>query len=224
MPKKKAVDKLQNELLLIFSLVVVAITYIYCFPYVQFFSGFISSPALCLLNMVVYMVMPFLLVACAVISVSRIFIYRKELKTPTKMMLCAVALCAGGVIPLSIGNRSTSELTYLHGFRTRIQRRLDADAIRKWMQEVELDADLHYFDVDLQKAPSFIRVLDPSSARVEESIIGEDGRIGRIASFHWPAVGGIRMVVAPQGVDYIGLSLPDALPVVPGVHVWSIPK
>ncbi len=223
MPKKKAVDKLQTELLLISSLVVAAITYVYCFPYVQFFSGFISSPMVRLLSMAVYMVMPFLLVAYAVITISRIVIYRKELETQAKLMLCVVALCAVGVIPISLGNNSF-ELTYLHGFRARIQRRLDADAVRKWIQEVELDADLHYFDVDLRQAPSFIRVLDPGSARVKESIGGEDGRIVRIASFHWGAVGGIWMVVGPLEAESLASLGTNALSVGHSVYLWSIPK
>lgn len=222
-PKKKDVNELQNELLLISSLVVAAITYIYCFPYIQFFSGLISSPTVCLLSIAVYMVIPFLLVACAVIIVSRIVIYWKQLKTVSKLALCVVALCSVGIIPISIGNKSY-EPTYLHGFCARIQRRIDADAIREWIQEVELDADMRCFDVDLQKAPSFIKLLDPGSVRVEESIIGEDGRIGRLAFFNWPAVGGIRMVVTPQGSDSIELSLPDALHVAPGICMWNIPK
>ena len=230
MPKKKAVDELQNKLLLIFSLVVAAITYIYCFPYVQFFSGFISSPAVSLLSTVTYIGTLFLLVACAVVSISRIFIYRKELKMPTKMMLCVVALCAGGVIPLSIGNRSTPELTYLHGFRIRIQRRLDADAIRKWMQDINLPSDEPKYVPDMKTVPAFIKKLDSDSVLILEYPEGTHpygSRPVRIAIFHWRATGAIEMAVGPPDINAPIINAPmtsESLQVGSGVYLWSIPK
>ena len=143
------------------------------------------------------------------------------------MRVFILTISIGGLVSFTMRglDNLTSGLTYLHGFRDRIAKRIDVIAIRKWAQEIDIpEKKSGSFAIKLTDAPEFVTNLKPDYDAVSINLEHLDEQIVRIVNLRWKFIGCLHLRVMPHGMETPVTSNSGTLEVAPGVYIRELPK
>ena len=204
--------------------IIFSITLIFSNHFLRYIAGLLDSPFCLLICIILYFASFVFIVACAM-DLSRKMSNQKCHNWEIRFFLLTIITCGIFSFIISILNNSTSGLTYLHGFRDRIAKRIDVPAIRKWAQEIDIPEEkTSSFVINLKDAPEFVTNLKPDYDAVSISLEHLDEQIVRIVNLRWKFIGCLHLRVMPYGMEAPVISNSGTLEVAPGVYIRKLPK
>jgi len=223
-PKEENKHNFDFKLIFISMGVMFSITLIFSNNFFRYIAGLLGSLLFFLICIILYFSSFVFIMSCA-ISLSRKISCQKCHDWKVHFFLLTIITCGIFSFVISILNNSTSGLSYLHGFRDRLAKRIDLPAIRKWTQEIEISEEVtSSFVINLKDTPEFVRNLKPDYDCVSISIEHLDGQDIRIANFRWKFIGCLHLRVLPYGTKPLVISNREILEVAPGAYIRKLPK
>ena len=217
-------QKVDFELTTISTVVILSITIIFSYNYLCYISGFLGSQFFWLICLILYFTSGGIIVASAM-HLSKKILYQKCYNWKIGLFLLTITICGLFSLVISVLNTSPSGLTFLHGFRERIIKRIDVPAIRKWAQEIKIpEEETKGIRINLKDAPSFIKNLKPDYDVYVSFMYsgGQDNKPFRVVSFRWDfIIGNIDLKVTPCGMEKLVISGGETLDISPGVYIWK---
>ncbi len=222
--KKENKQKSDFILITISTITILSITVIFSYNYLCYIAGLLGSQFFWLICAILYFTSFGVIVASAM-HLSKKILYQKCYNWKIGLFLLTIITCGTFSFIVSILNTSPSSLTFLHGFREKIIKRIDVAAIRKWAQEVEIpEEETRGLTINLKDAPRFVKNLDPDYDYVYISLEysgGQDNKPFRVVSFRWDFIGGLALKVMPYGMKTPVISDGKTLEISPGVYIWN---